>query len=246
MEQQYTFHFLEEDKPIYSDDSYIESEINEEAVKWINSWPDMFIHNSSIAHMNFPNAMVICGAKGSGKTHLANQWNSRVDAEFIDNRFIENIHNFQSPKQKYYILEDLHLITCENSLLHFFNMVKETGSYILFTSLYSPSRIGFNLPDLKSRLNAIPVIELQEPDDELLLRILAKFFYDRQLNVSEEAIKYLLYRIDRSIESAKNIVNKLDYMSLIEKKAITIPFIKETMSGDSNNIYQPNYYLDIR
>ena len=230
MKQQYTFHFLETNAPSISTDTFIESEINADAVKWVQSWPDRFLSQNSVAHVIFPHAMMICGPSGCGKTHLAKQWASRVQAQFINVQDIDVLLESQPKRQQYYVVENIHNVVDETILFHFFNHIKEFESYVVFTSHLMPSALPFSLADLRSRLNAIPIITISEPDDELLFRITHKFFHDRQLQVDDEVIQYLLCRIDRSIRSVKNIVSKLDSKSLIEQRAITIPFVKDVLS----------------
>lgn len=239
MEQQYTFHFLEASPSSNTISEFIESDINADALKWIHAWPDHFLSQNSVAHIIFPHAMMICGPTGCGKTHLANEWAKRVNAEFITAATMRTLLESSQKTQKYYIVEDIHQIEEEHLLFHFFNALKDMNSYALFTSLYSPSSLPISLPDLRSRMNAIPVITIPEPDDELLFNITCKFFRERQLKVEEEVIYYLLCRVNRSIRCVKNIVSKLDANSLIERRAITIPFVKDILSRNATEVSSP-------
>lgn len=70
------------------------------------------------------------------------------------------------------------------------------------------------LPDLKSRLKAATVVEIGEPDDELLMQVLTKLFADRQLFVDERLIGYIVARMERSLEAAQTIVERIDHLAL--------------------------------
>ena len=47
------------------------------------------------------------------------------------------------------------------------------------------------MPDLASRLRALPVVALTAPDDALLRAVLVKLFADRQLAVDESLVAFL-------------------------------------------------------
>ncbi len=70
------------------------------------------------------------------------------------------------------------------------------------------------MPDLASRLRAMPQVSLSAPDDTLLRAVLVKQFADRQLAVDEALIAYLLSRIGRSFADAREAVQALDREAL--------------------------------
>ncbi len=65
------------------------------------------------------------------------------------------------------------------------------------------------LPDLRSRLNALAVAEIGEPDDGMLTELLVRFFRARAARPSPELLRYLVFRMDRSAASAAEIVERL-------------------------------------
>ena len=62
------------------------------------------------------------------------------------------------------------------------------------------------MPDLASRLRALPVVALTAPDDALLRAVLVKLFADRQLAVDESLVAFLATRIERSFAAARAAV----------------------------------------
>jgi len=85
------------------------------------------------------------------------------------------------------------------------------------------------LADLRSRLRAIPVVEIGAPDDSLLGAVLVKHFADRQLHVAPQVIGYLLRRIDRSFAAAEKIVACLDGAALINGGPVTIALARKVL-----------------
>ena len=63
------------------------------------------------------------------------------------------------------------------------------------TGQEAPQRWQTTVPDLHSRLTAVPGIALEAPDEALLARVLLKLFADRQLKLPEALIGYLAPQI---------------------------------------------------
>ncbi|MFX6011204.1 DnaA/Hda family protein, partial [Acinetobacter baumannii] len=82
--------------------------------------------------------------------------------------------------------------------LHLFNAVAERGGSLLLTATTAPAYWNTVLPDLRSRLKALPVAILAMPDDALFKAVLAKLFTDRRLQISPEVIEFLTLRLERS------------------------------------------------
>ena len=72
---------------------------------------------------------------------------------------------------------------------------------------------------------------IREPDDVLLGAILVKLFNDRQLRVSTEAVSYILSHMERSFEEARRVVAEADLRAITEKRAVSVPLLKEILSA---------------
>jgi chromosomal replication initiation ATPase DnaA len=91
----------------------------------------------------------------------------------------------------------------ETALFHLINAVRENGSALLITSRVWPAAWPVTLPDLASRLKAATVVEIAEPDEELLAQVMVKLFADRQVvNVDDRIIHWLVARMERSLAAA--------------------------------------------
>ncbi len=164
------------------------------------------------------------GPRGSGKSHLGHIWASHAAA-----RQITAIRNPGLEKGNL-LLEDIDQIRDERALLHLLNFTKENSKSLLLTSSLPAEQLPFTLPDLTSRLRALPVASLGQPDDEALAFAMRKQFADRQVKVDEEVIAYLLPRMERSFAQVRELVEqRLDQVALAEKKNLTIPFVKRLL-----------------
>ncbi len=193
----------------FHEDMFVVSECNKQAYDWIKRWPDWNSH-----------ATIIYGATGCGKSHLGHIWAKQsdaitdaVDAENLaNNALVENIEQHD-----------------ETSLFHLLNAAKENGFFLLLTASCAPKQLPYGLPDLTSRVLALPAIAINPPDDEVLIGAMRKQFSDRQLKVDDEVIAYLLPRMERSFSAIAQAVETLDKQALSEQRAVTIPFARKIL-----------------
>ena len=216
-------------RPALDKEDFLISPCNEEAVKAIDLWPswDFF-------------ALCIYGPEGCGKTHLANVFSNRVSLLTnypyklpkiqAKNLKLEDVHELFK-QNTCLIVEDLSTDINQEAMFHLYNLYRNEGGNILFTSHEAPARLHFTLKDLQSRLNIVPSIEIKAPDDNLLSGLLIKLFMDRQINVSPEIISFILNNMQRSFSYARKIVEETDMLSLRLKRAVSIPLIKEAMKN---------------
>jgi chromosomal replication initiation ATPase DnaA len=211
-------------------EDFLVSPSNASAVALIDSWPDWPQH-----------AAIIIGPPGSGKSHLVEVWRqkSKAASEQSNQLTIEKV-----PALVAYgalAIEDAGAEAIdERALFHLLNFIREQKAYLLITSIGPPARWSIRLPDLASRLHAIPVAELGLPDDVLLRGVLVKLFADRQIAIDETAVAYLLSRMPRSLEAARKLVTAIDRMALEEKAEVTRPFISRVL----NQFTEPGFFDD--
>lgn len=209
----------------YGREDFLIAPCNEEAVKWIDLWP------------SWPApACVLYGEEASGKTHLSYVWQNRAEALRIPKDDLEGAQ-FASvfERNRAVIIDDIDNlignVEAETALFHLYNLAKEEGGTLLFTARTVPSSWAFSLPDLRSRLCAAPHVAIHAPDDVLLQSILVKLFSDRQLDVSNDVIQYVLPRMERSFKFARYLVDSADKIALSQKKPITVSIIKEALNA---------------
>lgn len=193
-------------EPSIAREDLIESDANRLAIDLIDNWP------------NWPSHVVIlAGPVGSGKSHMVKVWAQKANANImLFDQLEANISNIDFTQNL--VLEDVTAkIMDENALFHCFNALKANGAYLILTSREFPIGWRLELSDLKSRLRTAHIVELQEPDDVLLSRIMVKLFSDRQLFVEPSLVEYLVTRMERSLGAAGDIVAWLDREALARR-----------------------------
>jgi chromosomal replication initiation ATPase DnaA len=166
--------------------------------------------------------MRLCGPAGSGRTHLAHLWAAQEGA-----RFIAAPENAQGP---HLVLDDAFRIRDEAALFHLLNRVRGEKGRILLVFDETPLAQRFTLPDLLSRLNALPQARITQPDDALLAAVLAKQLSDRQLRVAAEVVDYLLPRLPRSFADVRDFARMLDAEALSRHRSITPALARELLA----------------
>ena len=192
---------------------------NKAAVAWLDRWPD------------WPGrALAIFGPAGSGKSHLAHVWRHRSRAGLSDGAALTTagVVDVVGPLHRL-VVEDADRGVDEAALFHLINLVREEGGFLLLTGRQAPARWPVELPDLRSRLAAMPVVELLEPEDRLIAAVLAKQFDDRQLRVADDVVDYLIPRMERSFAAIASVVAALDRLSLAERRNITVPLARRVL-----------------
>ncbi|MEL6687369.1 MAG: chromosomal replication initiator DnaA, partial [Pseudomonadota bacterium] len=100
---------------------------------------------------------------------------------------------------------------------------------LLLASRVAPTDWGVSLPDLQSRLSAMPKIELFEPDDESLQPITQVLFERRGRTVSRDVVDYLLKYTDRSIPALQETIRMIDEAASSAKADVTKAFASKVV-----------------
>jgi len=179
----------------YTRDSFVHGPSNAQALAALDAWP------------RWPGgALVLVGPEGVGKTHLARAWAAAAKAVILD----REAPDVPSAQGRPVLMEDVDQGVDAEALFHLINLAAREGGGLLMTARTLPAAWPTDLPDLRSRLNALPVAEIGPPDDTVLEGVLRRFFRDHNIRPPEEVYPYLLARMSRSIPDAEEIVRRLN------------------------------------
>lgn len=176
--------------------------------------------------------LVLVGPQGVGKSHLANAWAQRVGAVILDRAAPDLAAAAGHPV----LVEDVDQGVDAEALFHLINMAGREGGGLLLTARTAPASWPATLPDLRSRLNALPVVEIEEPDDTVLEGVLRKFFRERNIRAPDDVYPYLLRRMRRSIPHAREIVRRIDEAADNEQRPISRVLARQILEDDAENL----------
>jgi chromosomal replication initiation ATPase DnaA len=202
-------------------EDFLVSDCNIAAVRLVDSWPKW----------QEP-AQLLTGPPSSGKTHLARVWQARsgarlLDAKMLDTKFIDDAR-----EGKPLVVEDADRSAYdERALFHLLNLAREKQFFVLLSARGAPSRWSISLPDLASRLKAVPIVEIGAPDDALLRMVMLKHFADRQLDVDPKVLEFLALHVDRSLQAAAAAVEAVDRLALATGRKINRQLVVEALAG---------------
>jgi len=191
---------------------------------------DFFVGNSNLEAFNIlitdnsiNDKTILMGPEKSGKTHLSIIWQEKHNALKYNQNFKQIIE-----KKQNILIDDLFYNMNEEEIFHIINHCHFHNLKILITSSQLIGNYHFKLQDLSSRLKTFFNININLPDDELLINLMIKLFHDKQIIVKNPKLfNYIIKRVGRSYEKVFNLIDKIDKLLLQKNKQLTIPIIKE-------------------
>lgn len=187
----------------FAREDFLAGTSNASALALIDAWPDWPART-----------IALIGPEGSGKTHLATIWAANAGARVVSARTLGAIDLPAALATGALVVEDAAAAADERALFHLVNLAREESAFLLFTARQLPSLWPVTVPDVVSRLRALPVVALQAPDDAMLRGVMVKLAADRQLRLDDSVVRYLSNRIERSFAAARAAVIALDKEAL--------------------------------
>lgn len=130
-------------------------------------------------------------------------------------------------------IDDIHCVLgdaqWEAALFALYNTARSNGCRLVVAGNAAPRALQVNLADLRSRLSWGIVYQLESGSDSDKSAILQFRAQRRGLSLPESVAAYIVSRAPRAMDQLLGVLDALDSASLRQQRAITIPFVKETL-----------------
>lgn len=181
------------------------------------------------------------GSPGTGKTHLLQAVCHQVTEQNRTAAYLSLDDSAGLPPE---LLEgwENHALVCldniqaiagqadwEEAIFHLYNRLRDTQHSLIVSASLAPAQLPLSLPDLRSRLGAGLVYQLQPLTDEQSLEALQLRARLRGLELPDDTGRYLLKRMPRDLPALMALLEQLDAASLAAQRRLTIPFAKTVL-----------------
>ena len=161
-----------------------------------------------LREQDFPTLLYLWGAPGTGKTHLLNAVPEHLtvdDAQHLN-------------------------AAAQTQLFDAYNQAILDGTQLVVAGDRPPRHLPLR-EDLRTRLGAGLVYELQPLSDEEKRLALLTAAHSRSMPLNQEVLNYVLTHLSRDMRSLMAMLNALDHYSLTHKRLITVPLLKEILAS---------------
>ncbi|EWH09984.1 DNA replication initiation factor [Catenovulum agarivorans DS-2] len=193
------------------------------------------------ANSHAQNLAFVHGPMGCGKSHLLQALCQYADELNVSAQYIPCKVVKQMPTEFTYGLEANELLLIDDvdefaldgnwqrALFDLINRCLELEHKVIFAARLPADAVGFNLPDLVSRLNWGQKWAIQPLNEQQRQYMLQQRSEHRGIAMPDELASYIVLRCQQDNASIIQCLDVLDQQSLAEKRKLTIPFVKSVM-----------------
>ncbi|WP_316747639.1 chromosomal replication initiator protein DnaA [Pedobacter gandavensis] len=204
------------------------------------------------------NPLMIYGASGLGKTHLAQAIGNEIRQNLPDKlviylscekfcqQFVESLkNNTINDFVNFYqamdviIMDDIHNFAgkekTQDIFFHIFNHLHQSGKQIIITSDKSPKDLTGLEERLLSRFKWGLSADLQIPELETRIAILRKKMYADGIDLPDEVVEYVANNIDNNVRELEGAMVSLLAQSTMNKKEIDLQLAKSMLKNFIKN-----------
>lgn len=186
-------------------------------------------------------ALWLCGASGTGKTHLLQATCARLSdrGDAVAYLPLERAGSLGPGVLEGYEELDAVLLdgvdrvagdaAWERGLFRLHHELQERGGSLVLAARQPPAATAFALPDLASRFAAGSIHALQPLPEAEQPEALAARAASRGLDLPPETLAYLLRHAPRDFGALCRLLQELDSASLATRRRITVPLAREVL-----------------
>ena len=228
--------------PRYTFDTFIVGEQNR------------FAHAAALAVAENPgksyNPLFVYGGVGLGKTHLlhaiahhcvmADLTVLYITSEQFTNQFIHALRERKTEEFRtrfrnvdVLLIDDIHFVAdkeqTQESFFHTFNDLHNAGRQIVLSSDRSPHSMPLLEDRLRSRFEWGLIADVQPPDLEVRMAILASKAEEVGYSVPEDVVEYIAHRFQSNVRELEGALNRVVAKAQLTREAMTLKFAEASL-----------------
>ena len=168
--------------------------------------------------------LIIYGSNKSGKTTIAKKFSINHNIDLINNIPKDLIFN----KETYL---DLNTLPAQDeNFFHFLQyFISNNIPLTIFTSDSSIENLSdkIYLPDIESRLRQFNLCNIQNPNKDLLLKLIKKYLFLKSITVSEQIIIEVMNHIERTYLAAFEAAKTINHLLYENNHNINLSLIRK-------------------
>ncbi|MEX1997382.1 MAG: chromosomal replication initiator protein DnaA [Candidatus Andersenbacteria bacterium] len=200
------------------------------------------------------NPLFIYGGVGLGKTHLLQAVGNAilkekpgarvlyVSSEKFINEFVQSIRERNTQKFKEYyrdvdvlIIDDVQFLAgkgkTQEELFHTFNSLHSQNRQIILSSDRSPKAIATLEERLRSRLAGGMQVDIQQPDYETRLAILAEKAETSHVKIDPESLAFIAKNIQKNVRELEGALNRVIAHCELNNRRATLEYTEKVLEG---------------
>ena len=184
---------------------------------------------------------LVMGPKGSGLTHLLSAvFQARIvagaESVYLSLSDVSLWPLLDQAQASFVVLDDVDQVSgSAEGELALFNALNRWHAAKSTVVMSAVGLSDITLPDLRSRLGQATRLTLKPLNEAGLQALAIRLAYDQDIQLSPEVAQYLVSRTTRNASEMTALMNELMIYALSEKRAITIPVVREHLSHRSES-----------
>lgn len=193
----------------------------------------------SLARAAGDSMLYLHGASGTGRSHLL----QAICAEVPGSGYFPLRELLPAGPAVLEGVEGLALITLddldavaedaawEQRLFWLYNACQASGTRLAVAAGVPATDLAVRLPDLRSRLAAMPHFALRPLDETQQREALRHRAAVRGLEIPDEVLQYLQRHFARDMGALQALLDRLDQASMRQQRRLTLPFVRDVLNG---------------
>lgn len=195
---------------------------------------------------NWPTPVLcLVGPPRAGLSVIAHAWARRFRGDVFDARAFAaaRANDVDERGATFTAIDGVDRIPAGDRLLSLINLVSAGAGRLLLTANRPPPHWQAPSPDLRSRLNSMPVAEIYAPDEAMMRGRLKAAAVRHFLKLEPDVLKYLVPRLDLSYEAIETFAERLSDSVTDVGRAPSVPLVKgvlDAMQADAEGRARPD------